>query len=66
MLPCMVNEDNDHKGDDLDVAHSCRALNINLDEYVNLSTCGCVCGCACVYVHVCGIITMVTGIIIDH
>ena len=42
-----TGDEDDNKGDDLDVAH--RALNINLDEYVTLSTCVlcCVCVCAC-------------------
>ena len=56
-----TGDEDDNKGDDLDVAH--RALNINLDEYVTLSICVCcvvcvcvcvrVCVCVCVCVHVC-------------
>ena len=32
-----TGDEDDNKGDDLDVAH--RALNINLDEYVTLNVC---------------------------
>ena len=44
-----TGDEDDNKGDDLDVAH--RALNINLDEYVTLNVCACVRVCTCMYTH---------------